>query len=68
MSGELAAGRMGVAGPRRRWEAASRAGDVWPGNRRQWLVAFSAPRPVSERTSISAYFAPLYSLLRIVPR
>ncbi|TQS07240.1 hypothetical protein FLX07_11130 [Microbispora bryophytorum] len=38
------------------------------GSRRQWPVACSAPIPVSERTSISAYFDALYSLLRIVPR
>lgn len=34
----------------------------------QCSVAFSAPTPVSERTSISAYLAALYSLLRTVPR
>src|SRR3954469_20744682 len=35
---------------------------------RQWTTAFSAPAPVSERTSISAYFSRLErSLLVIVP-
>ena len=63
--------------PTARGVATSGRAEPVTGRDDRWLVrdesaqcelAFSMPTPVSDRTSSSAYFALLYSLLMIVPR